>query len=616
MAYTHIEKEEKKYDYGIDFEDQEMLVHDSDLREKIYESIHKNEHIIKCVGQLRIVYKYKQFSYNLTTLGTATVCVVNQNRAYLLTCAHNARRMIFECENCRKYMERIHNNSLISKCIHCSTAKLQKKMIKATEIQFKRRCIKKEILKQTENDDEQEIIKFGDMIKSYNCKCEYIDDYNYNLYPYTASGYDIAILSFKDTDNYYAQYTTNIIVGHGPKLVTNKCSVFNIFGYPGDKIDKMYGMQSTGNHYKLQTHSKSGNVYLQQREIDTAKGQSGSAVWFKLQNSSKVVIFGVHSGGSRKYKYNTCTLVDTNIISKLAVYAGENTKFQICRGMCNLITCCSCVSLSHLKGKNVISIKCNNAVEYVPYTAEQRLYEVKTLIEDALNKLGLENITKKNFRWKLNENVLCYYIPIKQIDCNVEYMLDESVAVFINSKFSSEIDKIIKNTDESKIDWDMFKHFMQYHHFYRNDNFISIIGAYFKELPSDTLLSFNGKQFDFRNTPNDIGLKDNDMILTDNKQYEKQQNTELFCKTIYGKYLKLKVNLEEYLGLDLKCLLQKMDVGLCLKYPAHQQKLVFCGKEIQDGMILKDVGLKDGDTIQMLPRLRGSTACSHADHCD
>ena len=230
---------------------QEVIVHKRDLRKPIYNSRLKKSPIIKCIGQLNIVYKYvNRGPYIIQTQGTGTVFSVDsQNVAHVLTCAHNVCRYVYECNKCKGYMEmrqkNVNNDKMeeVRKCIYCQHTDLNTTFIKASEIEFNRRCIAKElIIKSNDNDNQEKVFRFGDLIEGYECnvKSMYVPS-EYQNYPYPTSGYDYAILSFKDTNNYYSEYCKNIILSTARETL-HKDTKFSIAGYPGDKPDQLWGM--------------------------------------------------------------------------------------------------------------------------------------------------------------------------------------------------------------------------------------------------------------------------------------------------------------------------------------------------------------------------------------
>eukprot|EP01083_Nonionella_stella_P196819 723952_1 len=92
----------------------EVIVNEEDLREPVYETKQKDEDIIKCIGQLRVTYKYHQHSFQCTGLGTGTVFKsLTKNditTSFIITCAHNVRKIVFRCNECNKYMKTRYNN--------------------------------------------------------------------------------------------------------------------------------------------------------------------------------------------------------------------------------------------------------------------------------------------------------------------------------------------------------------------------------------------------------------------------------------------------------------------------------------------------------------------------
>ena len=98
-------------------------------------------------------------------------------------------------------------------------------------------------------------------------------------------------------------------------MLENNCGKINIFGYPAMESfeNKMYGMESIDNDFVVKIYSKTNQKYLEQKEIDTSRGQSGSVLWIK-PNKTETIIFGIHGGGNKKKKYNIATLLDENIL--------------------------------------------------------------------------------------------------------------------------------------------------------------------------------------------------------------------------------------------------------------------------------------------------------------
>eukprot|EP01084_Bolivina_argentea_P103637 185607_1 len=303
--------EHKKADFSDEYED-EALVHDTDEREPIHNTSARKMNIVNCIGQLTIEFRYNNNGlYYKKLLGTGTVIsVIDSNSAMVLTVAHNVKTFVLECPKCQTYhnMKKTDiNKNLTHICNHdnngivCNekmSTKTHIKMINATDITFRRRSIQfgENVFGKLEGDP-------------YPCKIEVLDDDNYKRFPGPNNGFDITILSFIDTTNYYKQFCADIIV----KNIVD-FDRFYLFGYPGEKEkrNKMYGSASTDKDWEYRIHSVTNMKYFRHREIDTTAGQSGAALW--CQKDGKSVIFGIHSGGNSTSKYNIATLIKGDYI--------------------------------------------------------------------------------------------------------------------------------------------------------------------------------------------------------------------------------------------------------------------------------------------------------------
>eukprot|EP01084_Bolivina_argentea_P090602 163221_1 len=334
-----VDDQKSRDDVSDDEYEQESIVHaNGDLRQAIYEFNHKRESIVKCIGQLRCEYNYIQHHYIKHKPGTATAfnIDIDTKTVYAITCAHNVRHRILECAKCKYWMELRINRQKVTSCINATCNGTQNdlsiKMIKSTGIQFKQRSIKKNEYEQEIN-DEKEKYKFGDTIMAYNTECKLIDDTMYEKYWKTYEGYDIALLSFVIDNNdqysyqYYLQHTKNIAIDNGTETL-NKIKTFHIFGYPYSKaipendVYRMFGQQSSqNNNYEIIECKETNQMYLQQKEIDTSHGQSGSVIWVKNQDNNTTIIVGIHTGGNPKKRYNVATLISDDFLC----YISENT---------------------------------------------------------------------------------------------------------------------------------------------------------------------------------------------------------------------------------------------------------------------------------------------------
>eukprot|EP01084_Bolivina_argentea_P316970 549512_1 len=329
-------EEEKKSIDNFDDEDecdQESIVHaNGDHRHPITESDRKREYIIRCIGQLEVNFKYVDKGYDQakSQWGTGTVFYTNpeNTKCYVLSCAHNVTKVVFECKICGKYSDKNENDPT---CKHCNSPEIKRSVINATKIRFRRREIERRTTVQNE-DNETVICEFGDNKQCYMCDIEYIH-YRYYTHPFTTASFDWCILSFANSDKYnYLIYSRNIKIRNNLNLIQNKTlSTFHIFGYPMtdvDKRNKMYGDQSSGQNYLVATSKHSQKNYLRQQEVDTTGGESGAVIWYKdnenVDKNGLTTVFGIHTAGNSKKRFNVATLIDDMILGKIEQIRVQN----------------------------------------------------------------------------------------------------------------------------------------------------------------------------------------------------------------------------------------------------------------------------------------------------
>ncbi len=177
-------------------------MNDADLRIKVLQSDDKGESVMKCIGNLKSSYIYDTNSFRQTTAGTGTVFHVGSNgETFVITCAHNVRRLVYECGTCGIYMEK----------------KQQHGSCNINDLNTKR-------YERAMHDDEnkREIIEYGDTENVYECDINniFINEEMYSLYPSGSSGYDLCVLKFIKNTNDYKKLVKNIRIENGKKTIS------------------------------------------------------------------------------------------------------------------------------------------------------------------------------------------------------------------------------------------------------------------------------------------------------------------------------------------------------------------------------------------------------------
>eukprot|EP01084_Bolivina_argentea_P259503 437858_1 len=314
MGNQQQNKYQDQNDSDSDHDYQEVVVNGSDYRKPVYKFVsHRDLQIIKCIGQIEAEYNYiVEHDYKESSVGTGTVYrVTNDGSSFILSCAHNVRHQVKHCSKCNTY------NPTNKKCSKCNNKCDQRKVIQPTAIEFHRYTT-------TDKD-------FAHLEDSYVCKEIYVPE-AYDEHRFGEKGFDFAILMITDHDDgYYAQNCHNIKTAIGSDVL-KQYKRFSIFGYPGKdyenaKKDELWGyaMKSDADEKGIELiecdqsyddYLRKTEYTLRQRYVDASPGQSGSAVFVKVNNNA--IIFAVHIGGHSKdakknddYAYNRATLLSS-----------------------------------------------------------------------------------------------------------------------------------------------------------------------------------------------------------------------------------------------------------------------------------------------------------------
>ena len=120
-----------------------------------------------------------------------------------------------------------------------------------------------------------------------------------------------------------------------------------------------------------------------------------------------------------------------------------------------------------------------------------------------------------------------------------------------------------------------------------------------KGIPSDQQrLIFSGKQLEDGKSLRDYGIQDGaniHMVL----RLRGGANITIHVKTLQGETTTMEVSTDE----DIKVIKQKLQDKKGI--PDDQQRLIFSGKQLEDGKTLNDYGIQDVANIHMVLRLRG-----------
>lgn len=131
-----------------------------------------------------------------------------------------------------------------------------------------------------------------------------------------------------------------------------------------------------------------------------------------------------------------------------------------------------------------------------------------------------------------------------------------------------------------------------------SDNINDLITKLNENDSENQFIIYNGKLLEENKTLEEYDIQDNSTIHLDN-MLRGGKMMQVHVKTLQGKTMTLDISEDDTIDAIKQKITDKEGI------PVDQQRLIFNGKQLEQGMTARDYSLEDGSNIHLVLRLRG-----------